>query len=200
MNIRKIGFFIILILVLTACQQGANEKLEQSKQDENNRFYQTNYANPNVEEKRSNSEIATHLADVASRVPEVNQASALVAGPYTVIAIDVKEDIDRSRVGSIKYTVSEALYHDPYGKTAVVIADGDIMARIQSMNDKIQQGHPVQGIVDELAAIVGRYMPEFPVNDDQPIEPDSNKEMLPEDEKEQLEDIEKEQSNDVKQD
>lgn len=200
MNLRKVGFFVFLIFVLAGCQQGDNEKLEQSEQKENNRYYQTNYTNNNTEEKLGNSEIAAHLADVASSVPEVNEASALVAGPYTVVAIDVKEDIDRSQVGSIKYTVSEALYHDPYGKTAVVVADGDIMVRLRNMGDKIQQGHPVQGVTEELADIVGRFMPEFPVKDDQPIEPDSNKEVLPEDKKEELEEIEEEQSNNVKQD
>src|SRR5699024_5508335 len=115
--------------------------------------------------------------------------------PYTVVAIDVDEDIDRTRVGTIKYSVSEALYHDPYGKTAIVIADADLMARINNMGDKMQQGYPVQGVVEELAAIVGRYMPEFPVRDDQPIEPDNNKDVLPEDDEQRLEDLEEEQSN-----
>lgn len=196
MRIQKFGFLIFCSFTLFGCQQEDNVKLGQDNQAQENRILQVEQTENNQNDKQSNNEIANHLAEVANSVPDVNQASAIVAGPYTVVAIDVNEDIDRTRVGSIKYAVSEALYHDPYGKTAVVVADGDLMARLNGMGDKMQQGYPVQGIVEELTAIVGRYMPEFPVNDDQPIEPDTNKEVLPEDEKQQLEEIEKEQSND----
>src|SRR5690625_7179540 len=72
--------------------------------------------NPPVE----NDQISNHLAKVANQVPNVNNATAIVAGPYAVVAIDVDKELDRSRVGTIKYSVSEALQHDPYGKTAVV--------------------------------------------------------------------------------
>lgn len=196
MRIQKFGFLIFCSFTLFGCQQEDNVKLGQDNQAQENRILQVEQTENNPNDEQSNNEIANHLAEVANSVPDVNQASAIVAGPYTVVAIDVNEDIDRTRVGSIKYAVSEALYHDPYGKTAVVVADGDLMARLNGMGDKMQQGYPVQGIVEELTAIVGRYMPEFPVNDDQPIEPDTNKEVLPEDEKQQLEEIEKEQSND----
>jgi len=200
MYIRKIGFLVFCSLLLLGCQQDENAKLGQDEQAQNNRYQQVKQSSPQEEnEQLSNTEIANHLTDVASSVPDVNQASAIVAGPYTVVAINVDEDIDRSQVGTIKYAVSEALYHDPYGKTAVVIADADLTARLRGMGDKINQGYPVMGVVEELAAIVGRYMPEFPVNDDQPIEPDDNKEILSDDERKQLEEIEKEQSNDVKQ-
>lgn len=200
MYIRKIGFLVFCSLVLLGCQQDENAKLGQDEQAQNNRYQQVKQSSPQLEnEQLSNTEIANHLTDVASSVPDVNQASAIVAGPYTVVAINVDEDIDRARVGTIKYAVSEALYHDPYGKTAVVIADADLTARLRGMGDKINQGYPVMGVVEELAAIVGRYMPEFPVNDDQPREPDDNKEILSDDERKQLEEIEEEQSNDVKQ-
>lgn len=132
---------------------------------------------------------------MASDVPEVNDAAAVVAGPYAVVGIDVDKDIDRSRVGTIKYTVSEALYHDPYGKTAVVVADADIMERLRGMSDKIARGQPISGIVDELAAIVGRYMPDFPIMGNVPENPNQNKDMMPENKEEQLEDLQEEQSN-----
>lgn len=196
MYIRKCCFLIFCMTLLFGCQnQNADEaKLEEDNQT-NNRFLQVENTKTNETEQLSNTEIANHLAKVASSVPEVNQASALVAGPYTVVAIDVNEDIDRSRVGSIKYSVSEALYHDPWGKTAVVVADADLMARLRGMGDQVQEGYPVRGIVDELSAIVSRYMPEFPVNDDQPQENDDNKEILPDEEQNQLDDIQEEQSN-----
>ncbi len=180
-------------LVLIGCQQ------EESLPDQENQdpTIQVENSDPGDGQQKNytNQEIADHLASLAADVPNVNDASSVVAGPYAVVGIDVDKDLDRSRVSTIKYSVAEALHHDPYGKTAVVIADADGMERIRHMADKIQQGHPVQGFVDELSAVVGRYMPEIPINDDQPEEPDQNKEVIPKKDQQELDDIEKDQSN-----
>lgn len=181
--------------MIIGCQQEDDENSLASKEDNNNQFIQVKNSDPTEKQNLSNREIATHLANLASGIPNVNDAAAVVAGPYAVVGIDVDRNLDRSRVGTIKYSVSEALQHDPYGKTAVVVADADGMERIRGMADKIRQGQPVYGIVDELAAIVGRYMPDFPINEDRPQEPDQNKEVIPEEDKQKLDDIEEEQSN-----
>ncbi|WP_156857595.1 YhcN/YlaJ family sporulation lipoprotein [Oceanobacillus sp. AG] len=196
MNIRKWGFLILCLAALYGCQGKDNAAQEETQP--NNRFMQVENRNDTDDVQLTNTEIAEHLSNVANNVPGVNEASALVAGPYTVVAIDVEEDMDRSRVGTIKYSVSEALYHDPWGKTAVVVADADLMARVRGMGEQIQAGYPIQGIVDELSAIVGRAMPEFPVMDDLPQEQGDNKEMLDEEDKNELEEIENEQSHNRK--
>ncbi|WP_100011085.1 YhcN/YlaJ family sporulation lipoprotein [Lentibacillus sediminis] len=188
---------LICSLFIAGCQQ---EEEPMANDQENNRFLQVKDSDPTEKENLNNTEIASRLANIASDIPGVNDAASVVAGPYTVVGIDVDKDLDRSRVGSIKYAVLEALYHDPYGKTAVVVADGDIMERIRGMGNKINQGYPVQGVVDELAAIVGRYMPDAPVPENQPQEPDQNKEVLPEEEEQQLDDVEDKQSNHHKDD
>jgi YhcN/YlaJ family sporulation lipoprotein len=193
-------FHMVIILSCALLFAGCNQQQEKSIEDTDNNkeFTQIKSSEPSEKKKLTNTEIANHLANIASDVPNVNDAVSVVAGPYAVVGIDVDKNLDRSRVGTIKYSVLEALYNDPYGKTAVVVADADGNERIRNMANKIQQGHPVYGVVDELAAIVGRYMPEFPINKNRPIEPDQNKEVIPEKEKEQLEDIEEEQSNHYK--
>ncbi|SDL78187.1 YhcN/YlaJ family sporulation lipoprotein [Sediminibacillus halophilus] len=189
-SVLSLGLFLI------GCQQ------EESLPDQQNQdpTIQVENSDPGDGQQKNytNQEIADHLARLAADVPNVNDASSVVAGPYAVVGIDVDKDLDRSRVSTIKYSVAEALHHDPYGKTAVVIADADGMERIRHMADKIQQGHPVQGFVDELSAVVGRYMPEIPINDDQPEEPDQNKEVIPENDQQELDDIENDQSNQQK--
>src|SRR5699024_9921869 len=102
-----------------------------------------------------------------SDVPEVNDAVALVAGQYAVVGIDIGKDVERQETGTIKYTVLEAMEHDPYGRSAVVVADADVMERLRVMKREVQAGAPVQGIADELGNIVSRYMPTFPINDKQ---------------------------------
>jgi YhcN/YlaJ family sporulation lipoprotein len=191
---KCIGIVLTVSLFLVAgCQQQGERALPDKETSD--QYVQVKNSSPRQQDNLNNREIAGHLADLSSDVPGVNDAAAIVAGPYAVVGIDVDKDFDRSRVGSIKYSVSEALQHDPYGKTAVVVADADVTERIRGMGDKIRQGHPVRGIVDELSEIVGRYMPDFPISEDQPSEPDQNKEKLPPDEEKQLDKIQDEQSD-----
>ncbi|GGK15061.1 hypothetical protein GCM10010965_05080 [Caldalkalibacillus thermarum] len=107
-------------------------------------------------------ETAERLAKLATQIEEVNDATAVVVGPWAVVGIDVDAHDDRARVGSIKYSVAEALKEDPQGAYAVITADPDIMQRLREMNRSIRRGEPVQGIMDELAEIVGRLMPQVP--------------------------------------
>ncbi|MFZ3580485.1 YhcN/YlaJ family sporulation lipoprotein [Virgibacillus sp. DJP39] len=181
--------------IITGCQSNNEDVSMPDEQNNNNRFLQVEDSDPAEKQSLNNSEIADRLASIASGVGNVNDASAVVAGPYAVVGIDVDKDLDRSRVGTIKFTVLEALQHDPYGKTAVVVADGDIMQRLRNMGDKIGQGYPAHGVVDELSAIIGRYMPDFPISDNQPKEPDQNKKVIPKEDKGKLDNIEEEQSN-----
>ncbi|GAE91789.1 lipoprotein [Gracilibacillus boraciitolerans JCM 21714] len=112
-----------------------------------------------------------------------------------MVSIDVNEDLNRSQVGSIKYSVLEALEHDPFGQKAIIIADADLHKRIQAIGNKLQEGHPIEAITEELANITGRWMPELPLNEKQTENIDQNKQMMNEEEKQELENINQEQSN-----
>lgn len=195
MFIRK-AIVVVSLLLLFGCQNdNADHALPSEKQDPNDRIINVKNSAPVEDKNFSNEEIANHLAHVAADVPQVHDAAAIVVGPYAVVGIDVDKDLDRSRVGTIKYSVTEALQHDRYGRTAVVVADGDVMERIRHMNDKIRQGYPIQGVVDEVAAIVGRYMPDFPPPENQPEEPDQNKDSIKNTkEKKQMDDVVDDQS------
>lgn len=191
---KKIFLFVSFILLLTACQ--ANEEQSLADQEPDDKLLQVKNSDPSAEQdKLTNQQIAKHLARVANRVPDVNSATALIAGPYAVVGIDVNKELDRSRVGTIKYAVTEALHDDPYGKTAVVIADADGTERIKNMAKGFQEGHPVENIVEELSAIVGRYMPETPPKNTNTNETDQNKDNISNKEKKELEKIQEEQSN-----
>lgn len=192
--LKRLILILLPVLLLIACQQGNNED---ALPDEEASDPYINVKNSGQSEQKelTNKQIANHLVGVADSVPDVNNSVAIVLGPYAVVGLNVDGNLDRNRVGTIKYSVLEALKKDPYGKTAVVVADGDVADRISEMNRKIQEGYPVQGVIEELAAIVGRYMPNFPVPENTPKNPDQNKEILPQNEKENLDDIQDEQSN-----
>src|SRR5690625_4585834 len=195
MHLRLSFILCISLILLIGCQSNANDQSKQTKKHDNQRVTHVKQNQQDEDIYSSHKQMANHLANVANDVPQVNDAVAVVAGPYAVVGIDVDKDLDRTRVGSIKYSVAEALQHDPYGKTAVVVADADVMERLRGMGDKISQGQPVQGVDDEHSAMVGRYMPDFPINEDQPREPDQNKDVIPKKDQDKLDDIEEEQSD-----
>ncbi|MBO1003553.1 YhcN/YlaJ family sporulation lipoprotein [Pseudogracilibacillus auburnensis] len=190
MKIRLMLILFVISLLLMSCNR--NNTMPDNQRNENIAVEQSSYED---EVNLTNQEIASHLATIASEVPNVNDAAAVVAGPYAVVGINIDEATERQRVGTIKFSVNEALQHDPYGKTAVVVADADMTQRLRDMGDKIQQGHPVQGVVDELSEIVSRYMPMFPVDEDRPIDEDENRQKMTDEERRRLDNIEKEQSN-----
>ena len=191
---KRLIFLLFISVLLVGCNQQNREESIQD-QEASDKLVQVENSNEKNQDTLTNTQIANHLVEVADSVPDVNNSTAIVVGPYAVVGLNLDEDLDRSRVGTVKYSVLEALQKDPYGKTAVVVADGDVAERIREINNKIQQGHPVQGVIEEVAAIVGRYMPNFPVPEQMPTEPDQNKETIPENEEEELEDIQDDQSN-----
>lgn len=155
--------FYLITVALIICVGCNQQKQESSRQtDQPIGIEQTSNRD---EHTLTNEQIASHLATIAVKVPNVNDAAAIVAGPYAVVAIDIDEMTERERVGTIKFSVGEALQHDPYGRTAVIIADADMITRIREMGNNLREGHPVQGVVDELADIVSRYMPIFPADE-----------------------------------
>lgn len=83
-------------------------------------------------------------------------------GNTAVVGLNVDGNLDRAEVGTIKYTVAEALQSDPAGANALVTADLDVTNRIADLGRHIQEGNPVSGLASELADIVGRIIPQLP--------------------------------------
>jgi YhcN/YlaJ family sporulation lipoprotein len=123
---------------------------------------------------REAQKVAQRLVSLATKVDNVNDATAIVAGRWAVVGIDVDAKLDRSRVGSIKYSVAEALKADPKGAYAIVTADIDTNYRLRQMAQEMRDGKPVAGVMDELAAIVGRLMPQVPRQVQDPDTADKN--------------------------
>lgn len=174
----KIWYLFVSSLILIS---GCNNNNEVAKQNEQNLITVKNSNIPEVD-RNTGQDIAQHLVNLTTSIPNVNDATAVVFGPFAFVGIDVDANIDRSQVGSIKYTVAESLKDDPHGARAVVIADPDITARLKEIAEDIKNGEPIQGIMNELADISGRLMPEIPADI---IEPKSKKQAV-EDPKKQL--------------
>lgn len=163
------------VLILSGCgnKQAANEPKQDNPQTQglhqnaadNPYSNQTGGLDQQGEGNTSSGEqlsAAEHLEQIATQVEGVNSAHAVMVGDNAVVGINVDGKLDRSRVGSIKYSVAEALNKDPQGANAVVTADLDITNRLAEMANSISDGNPVKGMADELADIIGRIVPQMP--------------------------------------
>jgi len=107
-----------------------------------------------------NQAVAERMVRIATSLPQVKSATAVVAGRYTIVGIDVDPTLDRGRVGTVKYSVAQALHEDPEGKDALVTADVDLVQRLRELADDMRAGRPAAGIAEELAEIAGRIIPQ----------------------------------------
>jgi YhcN/YlaJ family sporulation lipoprotein len=165
MKFLRILAVLSAIFILFGCMNNNNKK-ENAQTDKNTpQLTKVNQTAKNKEKNTKGSQaVSKHLVGLATGIPGVEDATAVVLGPYAVVGIDIDRKLDNSRVGTIKYSVAEALKNDPNGKNAVITADPDTVERLRQMGKEIRQGHPIGGIMRELSAIVGRLMPQIPQN------------------------------------
>ncbi len=115
---------------------------------------------PAPQYNKSSRSIANRLEHIAVRMPHVRRATAISLGRYSIVGLDLDSKLDRGRVGTVKYSVAEALHKDPVGARALVTADTDLVQRLRNVNNDIKQGRPISGIMKELAAIAERIAPQ----------------------------------------
>ncbi|HEY2494955.1 MAG TPA: YhcN/YlaJ family sporulation lipoprotein [Paenibacillus sp.] len=159
---------ILMLSLLTSCGT-ASKNASPSPQSKHapNTIHQQNQRLNQLSVKSNNKaeqdlSVKEHLETIAKRVRGVSNAHCVVMGNTVVVGIDVDGHLSRSRVGTIKYSVAEALRKDPRGMNAIVTADMDLSHRIAELGNHIKKGHPISGFSSELADIVGRIIPQLP--------------------------------------
>lgn len=160
---------MLLCLLAAGCNTVARNETSPSPQNDNRvRAQQTS---PQPEKIRSSKQVAAHLEELARKVPGVKGAHCVVFNNKAVVGIDVAGNLDRSRVGTVKYAVAEAFHKDPYGIDAIVTADIDISHRLKEFGADMKRGRPIAGFGEEMADIIGRIIPQVP-RDVQPMKPE----------------------------
>ncbi|GIN57516.1 YhcN/YlaJ family sporulation lipoprotein [Lederbergia ruris] len=194
---RKSFIILMAVLSISACSQ-KQENIGETDVAPRGVSVQDSHLDYNQGQNYTDDERANHLANLAASVPDVQNATAVVIGNLAVVGIDIDQDVERSKVGTIKYSVTESLRHDPQGAGAIVVADPDLNARLKEVGEDARAGKPIRGVLNELADIVGRIIPDVPL-------PEEGKNPQVEvNEKDQQNDqdiqrIQKEQSNDKNQ-
>lgn len=163
---RKLSIvLVILVLFITIGCQGDNKPPANEAAPPNKEIKKTERVKqtaPDPKRDQDANEVAHRLAKLAIREPQVNDATVIVFGNYAIVGIDVEATLDRSRVGTIKYSVAEALKDDPMGKNALVTSDPDLVQRLREINEDLQKGRPIKGFAEELSDIVARIIPQAP--------------------------------------
>ncbi|MDN4073585.1 YhcN/YlaJ family sporulation lipoprotein [Fictibacillus terranigra] len=190
------------LLLLFACNYNNNKSAEQTDNHAPRltKVNQTANNNGQREARRNSQQVSRHLVGIATGIPGVEDATAVALGRYAVVGIDVDSKLDASRTGTIKYSVAEALKKDPYGANALVTADPDTVQRLRGMASEIRRGHPIGGILNELAAIVGRLMPQVPnrTNSVKPAPTETNNSQISDQENKRLNNQQQKQAKTTK--
>ncbi|MGD6803528.1 YhcN/YlaJ family sporulation lipoprotein [Rossellomorea vietnamensis] len=191
---------ISLIILISGCNQQNNQTAydNQGNGDNPRPINVENSEIQNEQQNESSQKISENLVRIATSVPDVEDATAVVLGKYAFVGIDVNSAVERSEVGTIKYSVAEALKDDPHGARAMIVADPDLYARLQEVGSDIENGRPVQGVLNELSDIAGRLMPELPKNTQQnnpDNAPEQSTDKADGQEERQLEEEQQDQSN-----
>jgi YhcN/YlaJ family sporulation lipoprotein len=163
---RYLVLFAIVLSVMTGCNNTQNEasppQPNNDQQAANRYDVRVQQTVPAKREITNKEAVADRLERLANGIGQVNNTTCVVIGNTAVCGIDVDGKLDRSRVGTIKYSVAEAFRKDPHGVHALVTADMDLVQRIRKIGKHIDNGRPVSGFAQELADIVGRIIPQMP--------------------------------------
>jgi YhcN/YlaJ family sporulation lipoprotein len=155
----------IIILALLAFLVGCNQMSQKSatpSQNPTNKGVKVQQIAPPKQQIQNPQAVADHLEKLATSVPNVQSAHCVVFGNTAVVGINVSPEMERSKVGTIKYSVAEALRKDPNGINAIVTADMDLNQRLRNIRDNFRTGRPVLGFGEQMADIIGRIMPQLP--------------------------------------
>ncbi|ALS27332.1 YhcN/YlaJ family sporulation lipoprotein [Paenibacillus cisolokensis] len=151
---------LLLCVAATGC--GTVARNETSPSPQSHAGVRTQQVAPREAEVITPGQLTAHLERLAQGVRGVKGAHCVVLGNTAVVGIDVDSKVDRSHVGTIKYSVAEAFRKDPYGINAIVTADMDLNERLRELSEDIRAGRPIAGFAEELADIVGRIVPQIP--------------------------------------
>ncbi|SFL32165.1 sporulation lipoprotein, YhcN/YlaJ family [Paenibacillus sp. 1_12] len=175
---RLFVYSILVLSVLAGCNQ-TKQNANSVPGNEAKRQVQINQAATQKKEIVNSPTVAEHLEQIATSIPQVESAKCVVFGNIAVVGINLPPDMDRSKVGTIKLSVAEALKKDPYGVDAIVTADMDLAARIRKVREEIKIGRPISGFTEEMSEIIGRIIPQLP-RDVAPVpSPESKEPQMP---------------------
>ncbi len=104
-------------------------------------------------------QLAKKVAAEASKVEGVTSATAIVSVKRIYIGLDVKADLEKSRVAAVEKMVLDRIKKMEPGYTVVVSSDVDTVTRIKKVAQGLAQGKPLASFSQEIQTIDSRLTP-----------------------------------------
>lgn len=158
---KKVCMMLLFLSFAVGCSQAPKNGVASSPSTNQSgiKVQQIAPSKPEIKDARA---VADHLEKLATTIPQVQSAHCVVFGNTAVLGINILPELDRSKVGTVKYAVAEALRKDPYGVNAIVTADMDLDQRLRDIRESVRSGRGIAGFTDQMADIIGRIMPQLP--------------------------------------
>jgi spore cortex protein len=145
-----------LAFVITAC--GADSAADDNDKKEDDRG--TKVQNVDDENNDSRMRVADKAQDKIENMQEVRHANVIVTENNAYVAVvlednskgDVREDVEKKISDQVKTT-------DKGIRNVFVSSNPDFVDRMGDYGDKIQNGEPVKGLVEEFTEMVQRVFP-----------------------------------------
>lgn len=156
--LKRVCLSLLIMSLAAGCNQAPNNGAAPSP----NTNVKVQQIAPQKLDIKDPKAVAERLENLAASIPQVESAHCVVFGNTAVVGINVNKDMDRAKVGTVKYSVAEALKKDPYGVNAIVTADMDLDQRLRDIRENIRGGRPVAGFAEQMSDIIGRIIPQLP--------------------------------------
>ncbi|NLK21426.1 MAG: YhcN/YlaJ family sporulation lipoprotein [Epulopiscium sp.] len=165
------NYIAMFVLVLSGCTNIKNYigkdmiKTKGSIEEFNN---PNPYNTPEEVERRTNTyfdmeyntQRANRIAEKIARLPEVEKTTVVITGNTALIGLSLGTNTGEEQVNQIKKKVEkETFLMDASLKNISITSSPEIVERIIDISKGINKGRPINGLSEELGAIIRRVTP-----------------------------------------
>lgn len=98
--------------------------------------------------------VADRMVHEAAKVPGVSHATAVVNGRDAVIGLDITNTAHGQNRAAVEHKVLAAVKQAEPGYNVHVTADHQIHQRIRTLHTRMQAGHPIRTLTNDVGVII----------------------------------------------
>lgn len=161
-RIKQFSVAFLIGLILTGCGMNGNDR--QTDQDDNNRENEVEQQGNN--EQNGNGpfegrvEVADEVAERISELDEVERANVFVTNENAYVAVMLANGSEDEVTDDVEDKISEQVREtDENIRNVYVSSNPDFVERATNYADRIQEGEPVEGFIEEFNETIERIFP-----------------------------------------
>ncbi|MFP7334453.1 YhcN/YlaJ family sporulation lipoprotein [Shouchella clausii] len=161
-RIKQFSVAFLIGLILTGCGMNGNDR--QTDQGDNNR--ETEVEQQGNNEQNGNGlfegrvEVADEVAERISELDEVERANVFVTNENAYVAVMLANGSEDEVTDDVEDKISEQVREtDENIRNVYVSSNPDFVERATNYADRIQEGEPVEGFIEEFNETIERIFP-----------------------------------------